>query len=104
MLQDILTAVEPFVMEAIVALVGAALYPLLRGRVDQDSLHCALESGALAAREMLADGKITADEVLDQIIGHAEISTPGAIKRLKPGGETLRNLARSKAAKVKANG
>lgn len=104
MLHQILTAIEPFVMEAILALVSAILYQLLRGRVDQDSLHRALESGALVARDMLADGKITADEVLDRIIGHAEISTPGALKRLKPRGETLRNLARSKVAKVKTNG
>ncbi|MDO6587688.1 hypothetical protein Q4543_19435 [Salipiger sp. 1_MG-2023] len=93
---NILAAFEPYLTELIAAALSGLLYQLLKGVVERATLHSAIKTGVGKAIAMLADGKITKEELIDFALSYARTSSPGAVKGRKATTEIMEGIAMSK--------
>jgi hypothetical protein len=105
MMQTILSALAPHLLELIGLLITGLLAWLVREaklrwgieieEKHQRALHTALMTGARAA--LMRDGSLTREQVVKEAIQYAKGSVPDAMAALKPKADVLVDLATARA-------
>ncbi len=101
MFNDLITATQPLILEAIIAGAAALLYSLLGGHFAQKTLHSALRTGVQEFSHLLDDGKITRAELIELGLTYARKSSPGAIRSRGATEDVMRSIAASKINEIR---
>jgi hypothetical protein len=93
---DIWKALSPHLVEMITAALAIYISRLTGGLVARNTLHSAIKTGVEEALEMMADGKITRQELIQAALRYARSSSPGAIKRTGATDKIMESIAQAK--------